>query len=138
MKWKEWSDFARNESYWQDREEHGLLKAEHVRDYILRLWFEEELDVSIYELDFHALINEDDAGEAFLPLRDQERFRLVEGAYALTWPNPETGFYDEKTIDLAPECVRFFCERYGKKLKAPKQAVRAIEETIVEEEEVLV
>lgn len=136
MNWKEWSDFAKNETYWQNHEEHGLLKAEHVRDFVLRLWFEEELDVSIYELDFHSLINEDDPGEAFLPLREPERFRLVEGDYALIWPNPETAAYDEKAIDLAPECVRFFCARYGKKLKAPKQADRAAETTV--EEEVLV
>lgn len=38
-----------------------------------------------------------------------------EGNYALIWPNPETGAYDEKAIDIAPECVRFFCEKYGKK-----------------------
>jgi hypothetical protein len=133
MNWKEWSDFAKNEAYWQNHEERGLLKAEHVRDYVLRLWFEEELDVSIYELDFHPLIKEDDPGEVFLPLRELERFRLVEGDYALIWLNPDTGAYDEKAIDLAPECVRFFCERYGKKLKSPKRANQATE-TIVEDE----
>ncbi len=130
MNWKEWSDFAKNEVYWQNHEERGLLKAEHVRSFVLRLWFEEELDVSIYDLDFHALINEDDPGEAFLPLRDQERFRVVEGDYALLWPNPETGAYDEKAIDLAPECVRFFCERYGKKIKSPEKPFRADEATV--------
>ena len=136
MNWKEWSDFAKNEVYWQNHEERGLLKAEHVHDFVLRLWFEEELDVSIYELDFHPLLNEDDPGEVFQPLRDRERFRLVEGDYALIWRNPETGAYDEKAVDLAPECVRFFCERYGKKLKAPKRANQATETNV--EEEVLV
>ncbi|MBI1926320.1 hypothetical protein HYR99_19005 [Candidatus Poribacteria bacterium] len=44
MKWKEWSELARNKAIWQNREEKGLLKAEYVRDYVLRLWFEEDLD----------------------------------------------------------------------------------------------
>ncbi|MDZ7369527.1 MAG: hypothetical protein ONB43_27275 [candidate division KSB1 bacterium] len=123
MKWQEWLQFAKNEAYWQGHEERGLLKAEHLRDYILRLWFEEDLDVSIYELDFYPLLVEDDPGEVFLPLRDQERFRLVEGDYALIWLNPETGAYDEKAIDIAPECIRFFCERYGKKLKEPERSM---------------
>jgi hypothetical protein len=88
-----------------------------VNDYVLRLWFEEELDVTIYELDFYPLMVTDSPGGVFEPLKDKERFRLVEGDYALIWPNPETGAYDEKTIDIAPECIRFFCEKYGKKLK---------------------
>lgn len=117
MKWKEWSKLARNESFWQNNQEKGLLKAEYVQDYVLRLWFEEDMDISIYELDFYPLIVEEDPGEVFLPLRDKERFRLVKGDYALIWLNPETGAYDEKAIDIAPECIRFFCEKYGKKLK---------------------
>jgi len=124
MKWQEWSQFAKNEAYWQNHEERGLLKAEYMRDYVLRLWFEEDLDVSIYELDFYPLLMEEDPGEVFLPLRDKERFRLVEGDYVLIWLNPETGTYDEKAIDLAPECIRFFCERYGKKLKEPERAMQ--------------
>ncbi|MDZ7260882.1 MAG: hypothetical protein ONB05_02010 [candidate division KSB1 bacterium] len=28
MKWKEWSEFARNEAFWRNHEERGLLKAE--------------------------------------------------------------------------------------------------------------
>ena len=55
----------------------GLLKAEYVRDYVLRLWFGEDMDVSIYELNFYPLIVEENPGEVFLPLRDKERFRLV-------------------------------------------------------------
>jgi len=119
MKWEEWTKVARDESVWQDHEEKGLLKADYVRDYILRLWFEEDLDVSIYELDFGPLIVEENPGEVFLPLREKERFQFVEGDYTLIWPNLETGAYDEKVIDIAPECVRFFCENYGKELKAP-------------------
>lgn len=123
MKWKEWEEIARNEAFWQNHEEKGLLKAEYVRDYVLHLWFEEDMDVSIYELDFYSLIVEENPGGVFLPLKDKGRFRLIEGNYALIWLNPETGVYDEKAIDIAPECVRFFCEKYGKKLKAPKKRV---------------
>ena len=117
MKWQEWTTVANDEALWQNHEEKGLLKAEFVEDYILRLWFEEDLDVSIYELDFYPLVVEDNPGGVFAVLKDKERFRLVEGNYALVWPNPETGEYDERAIDIAPECIRFFCERYGKKLK---------------------
>jgi len=121
MKWKEWHEFAKNESLWQSHEEKGLLKAEYLHDLVLRLWFEDDLDVSIYDLDFSLLIIEDDPGEVFLPLRDRERFRLVVGDYALIWLNPETGVYDEKAIDIAPECIRFFCEKYGKRLKVAEK-----------------
>jgi len=135
MKWKEWRKYADNEALWQDHQEMGLLKAEYVRDYVLRLWFEDDLDVSIYELDFYPLLMEDDPGEVLLRLRDKEHFRLVEGDYALIWLNPETGAYDEKAVDIAPECIRFFCEKYGKKLKAseksmPGKALMAEHETI--------
>ena len=116
-KWTEWSNFARAEANWKNHHERGMLKAEYIKDYLLRLWFEEELDVSIFELDFYPLIIEEDPGEVFLALRKKDRFRLVRGDYALVWLNPETGKYDEKAIDVAPECIRFFCERYGKKLK---------------------
>jgi hypothetical protein len=105
----------------EDREEKGLLKAEYVGDYILRLWFEDELDVSIYELDFHPLMVEENPGGVFAALKDRARFEVVRGEYALIWPNPETGGYDEQAIDIAPECVRFFCERYGKALKVSAQ-----------------
>lgn len=117
MKWKEWTEAASNESQWQNHEERGLSKAEHVRDYVLRLWFEEDIGESLYELDFSPLIVEENPGEVFLSLRDKERFRLVKGEYSLIWLNPETGVYDEKAIDVAPECIRFFSEKYGKKLK---------------------
>lgn len=123
MKWKKWAAFAKNERNWQNHYERGLLKAEHVRDYILQLWFEEDSDVSIYELDFYPLIVEENPGGVFLPLKDKRRFRLVKGEYALIWLNPETGVYDEKAVDLAPECLRYFCELYGKEIKIfPKKA----------------
>jgi hypothetical protein len=83
----------------------------------LRLWFEDDLDVSIYELDFYPLMVEDNPGGVFAPLSDKERFRLVEGDYALVWPNPEMGQFDEHSVDIAPECIRFFCERYGRIIK---------------------
>ncbi|MEM9906262.1 MAG: hypothetical protein AAF921_14685 [Cyanobacteria bacterium P01_D01_bin.44] len=125
MSWKAWSKLAKDETYWQNHQERGLLKAEPIGSYVLRLWFEEALDVAIYELDFAPLLFEEDPGTAFLPLREAERFQFVKGDYALIWPNPETGAYDEKSIDLAPECVRFFCERSGKLIKGPVEPVAA-------------
>lgn len=121
MKWKEWSAVADDVARWQNHEEKGLLKAEYVKDYVLRLWFEEELDVSIYELDFYPLVVTDNPGGVFAALQDKERFSLVAGDYALVWLNPETGGYDEHALDLAPECVRFFCEKYGKTVKAAER-----------------
>ncbi|MCX5645611.1 MAG: hypothetical protein NTZ17_13195 [Phycisphaerae bacterium] len=117
MKWQEWSAAADDVSLWKNREERGLLKAEYVGDYVLRLWFEDEMDVSIYELDFRPLVVEDNPGGVFTALKDRERFKWVRGEDTLIWPNPETGAYDERAIDMAPECVRFFCEKYGKPLK---------------------
>lgn len=121
MKWVDWTVVADNESLWQNHEEKGLLKAEYVTDYILRLWFEEELDVSIYELDFYPLVVADNPGGVFAVLKDKKRFSRVQGDYALIWLNPETGVYDDKALDIAPECVRFFCERYGKKVKVAER-----------------
>ncbi len=117
MKWQEWTAVADDSSLWKNREEKGLLKAEYVDDYVLRLWFEDTMDVSIYELDFRPLVVEGNPGGVFAPLKDRERFKRVRGEYALIWPNPETGAYDEQAIDMAPECVRFFCEKYGKPVK---------------------
>jgi hypothetical protein len=122
MKWQAWQALANDEFYWQNAPEKGLLKAQWLGDYCLRLWFEALLDVEIYELDFYVLLIEEDPGPALLPLRDQERFQFVKGDYALVWPNPETGADDGAAINLAPECVRFFCERYGKLVK-PAQSV---------------
>ncbi|WOD39552.1 hypothetical protein [Nodosilinea sp. E11] len=125
MKWEAWQALAKDEAYWQNSNERGLLKAEYLNGYWLRLWFEEDLDISIYDLDFYLLLVEENPGQALLPLRDQERFQFVKGDYALIWPNPETGAYDEAVIDLAPECVRFFCEQYGQLVKAPQAPVAA-------------
>jgi hypothetical protein len=125
MKWEAWRSLARDEIHWINVAERGLLKAEPLGDYRLQFWLEEMLDVAIYELDFYPLLIEEDPGSALLPLRDKERFQFVKGDYALIWPNPETGAYDEASIDLAPECVRFFCEHYGKLVK-PVQTVLAV------------
>ncbi|MBE9108636.1 hypothetical protein IQ273_04295 [Nodosilinea sp. LEGE 07298] len=120
MMWETWRTLATNTTQWQNNHENGLLKAEYLDAYVLRLWFEASLDVEIYELDFYPLLIEEDSGPALLPLRDLERFQFVKGDYALIWPNPNTGAYDELAIDLAPECVRFFCDRYGKLIKPTK------------------
>ena len=117
MKWQEWLTLAANASLWQGQSERGLLKADYIDAYTLRLWFEDDLDVSIYELDFSPLVVDENPGGVFVALRQRERFRVVRGEYALIWPNPETGGTDEQAIDIAPECVRFFCEKYGKALK---------------------
>lgn len=125
MKWKEWAAVANDEPLWRDHEEKGLLKAEYAGDYKLRLWFEDDLAVSIYELDFQPLIVDDNPGGIFEALKGKERFQFVKGEYALIWPNPETGNYDEQAIDIAPECIRFFCEKYGKQVKVTEPALPA-------------
>jgi hypothetical protein len=125
MQWQEWLTLADKAALWENHAERGLLKAEYIGEYTLRLWFEENLDVSIYELDFSPLVAQENPGGVFEALRDRERFQLVRGDYALIWPNPETGGYDEQAVDLAPECVRFFCERYGKTLKAAHDQERS-------------
>jgi len=121
-KWQEWEEASGDESRWRDHEERGLIKAEHVHDYVLRLWFEEDLDVTIYELDFEPLLVAENPGGVFEALRDPDRFRLAAGHYALVWLNPVTGEYDGEAIDVAPECIRFFCERYGRLLKTAGKA----------------
>ena len=42
MTWTKWQALADDESRWADHQEKGLLKAEYVAEYVLRLWFEEE------------------------------------------------------------------------------------------------
>ena len=125
MKWTEWQAVANDETLWHDREEKGLLKAEYMGEYKLRLWFEEDLDVTIYELDLYELIVEDNPGGVFEVLKDKERFKLVEGDYSLVWLNPETGQYDEQAIDIAPESIRYYCEKYGKTVKVAEPLVPA-------------
>jgi hypothetical protein len=114
MKWKEWSSVAEDESRWVSHHERGLVKAEHLHDYVLRLWFRNETNVSIYDLDFQPLFVEDNPGGVFTPLKELEHFKHVHGDYALIWVDPQSGKYDENAVDIAPECVRFFCEKYGK------------------------
>lgn len=115
--WHAWQERANDETYWRNHVERGLLKAEYVRDFVLRLWFEQALDVEIYELDFAPMLLKHNPGGVFAQLKNRDRFRLVRGDYALIWLNPTTKAHDEGAIDLAPECVRFFCEHYGKKVK---------------------
>ena len=123
MLWEGWRTVASDEARWKHANEKGLLKAEYLEEYVLRLWFEEDLDVSIYDLAWKPLLLDENPGAALLPLRDVERFQFVKGDYALIWPNPETGDYDGDAIDIAPECARFFCERYGTVVKAGKRAI---------------
>lgn len=126
MNWQEWSALAEDTTFWEHHVEKGLLKVEHVRDYVLRLWFEDERDVAIYELDFYPLLVLDNPGGVFVVLQNRERFRQARGDYALIWANPETGAYDEHALDLAPECVRFFCEKYGKVIKSAHPVTAAM------------
>lgn len=123
MVWQQWQALADNPSYWHNHHERGLLKAEYLRDYGVQLWFGEALDVSIYELDFYPLLFEEDPGEVLHRLRDLEYFKTVQGHYSLNWfdpqANPEWGLAGEPTIDLAPECVRYFCPTAGTLLKDP-------------------
>jgi len=121
MTWSEWQVLADDESRWTNHQEKGLLKAEYLHDYVLRLWFEEDLDISIYELDFHPLFVDENPGGVFEALKSQARFQMVKGDYALIWLNPETAAYDETAVDLAPECVRFFCNKYGKRIKGSQE-----------------
>ena len=51
--------------------------------------------------------------------------RAVTPPYNPVWPNPDTGGYDERAIDLAPECVRFFFDRIGTLVKSGKNQVAA-------------
>ena len=120
--WQEWEKIADDEAQWQDHYERGLLKVEHVRDFVLRLWFEEELDVTIYEFDFAPLFREGNPGGVFTLLADPERFAQARAEYALVWLDLERGIDDGNIIDIAPECIRFFCEHYGVLIKAPGEA----------------
>jgi hypothetical protein len=49
MKWQEWLTLADNANLWQGQSEKGLLNANYIDAYTLRLWFEDDLDVLIYE-----------------------------------------------------------------------------------------
>lgn len=113
MLWDEWRALARDEDRQVGVNEKGLLKAKHVKEYVLRLWFEEGIYFSIYDLDWKPLLVEEHPGLALLPLRDMKRFQDVRGDYELIWSAPDRGTCDKTSISLTPECVRFFCERYG-------------------------
>lgn len=113
MKWSEWQALAEDEANWLDNVEPGLVTVEHLHDHVLRLHFADQPDHVAYELDFAPLLVEDNPGGVFEPLRDVNRFCNVEAEYALIWPDPVTGD-PIHAVDLAPECVRFFCERYGR------------------------
>lgn len=47
MNWQEWQRYADDARNWRDNNEWGLLKAEYLHDFVLRLLFEEELDVKL-------------------------------------------------------------------------------------------
>ncbi|MGC1310473.1 MAG: hypothetical protein WA885_24850 [Phormidesmis sp.] len=81
MLWNKWKTAARDESLWIGVDEKGLLKAEYLENFVLRLWFEENLDVSIYDLDWKPFLLEEDPGTVLIPLRDVKRFRFVKGDY---------------------------------------------------------
>lgn len=114
MNWQEWTELADNEALWLDYEESGLSEAEHLQNHVLRLTFADDSGASIFDLDWTPLFVDQNPGGVFQVLADERRFCIVRGEYALVWPNPDTGEYDETAIDLAPECVRYFCEKYGK------------------------
>jgi len=114
MYWEKWKTIANDSDRWQNYQERGLLKAEYLANYQLRLWFEEDLDVSIYDLDFYPLLIEEDPGEVLRSLRDIAYFKTAQGHYTLNWFDPHCiGQHQEPTIDLAPECVRYFCQISG-------------------------
>lgn len=98
--------------------EKGILKAEYIKDYSLQIWFEENKDVSIYELDFAPILSSLGSGDAFKPLLDEIRFKEVIGRYNLTWLDPKTGKYNENAIDISPEAIKWFCVNFGKVIRA--------------------
>lgn len=124
MKWYEWQVLAENEDHWLDDVEPGLASVEHLHDHVLRLRFTDQPDDVAYELDFAPLLVDDNPGGVFEPLRNVNRFRNVEAEYALIWPDPVTGDAIH-AVDLAPECVRFFCQRYGRTVDKAAIAVVA-------------
>ena len=119
MNWKEWNIISQNEQFWTSYEEKGILKAEYIKDYVLELWFEDDYDVSIYELDFSPLLIDDDPGNVFLFLKNKENFKNAKANYALLWDRPN----ENVSVDMAPECIRFFCERYGKVIKEKSKKI---------------
>ena len=113
MKWVEWQVFADNEENWTNSTEPGLTDVEYLHDFVLRLQFADGPGKPKFDLDFAPLMVTDNPGGVFAELKDVRRFRNVEADYALIWPDPVT-HDDSKAVDLAPECVRFFCRKYGR------------------------
>ena len=72
-------------------------------------------DPIAYELDFSPLLLDENPGGVFLELKDTRHFRNARADYALVWSIPGLGSEEDLVVDLAPECVRFFCEKYGRK-----------------------
>jgi hypothetical protein len=99
-------------------QEKGILKTEYIDEYVLQIWFEEDLDVSIYELDFLPILSSGESGEAFKPLLIIERFMQAVGRNNITWYDEETGEYNENAIDISPEAIKWFCNKLGKIIKA--------------------
>ncbi|GAB2189808.1 hypothetical protein MAH1_14160 [Sessilibacter sp. MAH1] len=97
--------------------EKGILKVEYIDGYILQIWFEEDLNVSIYNLDFLPIISSPDAGEVFNRLLNKNLFMQAVGRYNITWYDEETGEYNENAIDISPEAVKWFCKKFGKIIK---------------------
>lgn len=112
-----WKDLGKYLNSGEIVPEKGILKAKHLTNHCIEIWFEEERDVSIFELDFLPILSEGDAGEAMRPLLDVKRIAQVVGRYNLTWYDPETGDYNEDAIDISPEAVKWFCLKYGKRVK---------------------
>ena len=112
--WKELESYLSSDRVAQEK---GILKVEYIDGYKLQIWFEEDLDVSIFELDFLPIISSEGAGEAFQPLLKQEWFMQAVGRYNITWYDQETGDYNENAIDISPEAIRWFCCKLGKPIK---------------------
>ena len=53
----------------------SMLFSEH--SYVLELWFEDDYEVSIYELDFSPLLIDDDPGSVFLFLKTKNILRTL-------------------------------------------------------------
>ena len=115
MNWSEWQLLAADEQYWQNREEPGLVAAKYLHDYTLRVQFADKRRPVTYELDFAPLLLDENPGGVFLELKDIRHFRTARADYALVWSIPTSGGGEDQVVDLAPECVRFFCEKYGRK-----------------------
>ena len=116
MNWHEWTSVAEHADNWLDYAEPGIKEVTSLGDVLLRIWFDDTPTPTGYEIDFRPLFLDQNPGGVFRPLADRSFFGKATGDYALVWPNPITGDFDEGIIDIAPECVRYFCEKYGNPL----------------------